>query len=490
MARQFLLLLFAVLLPQSVGAAQPAADSSQPLPNVVLLMADDLGWSDIQCYGSQTHETPYLNQLARQGVRFTNAYAPCTVCSPTRAAMLTGQSPARLHLTDWIEFGKDYVQPFARLSEPDWTQALPTAATTLPEALRKKGYRTAHFGKWHLGEGVDPLEHGFEVNVGGTRHGFPPGGFLLPNGIDLKDAGDGEYLTDYLTRRSIQWMEKHREEPFFLNLWYYAVHKPIEGKAALTRYYQDKIRADDLHNNPSYAAMVHSLDESVGQVLAAIDRLGLAEETIVLFLSDNGGLSHNYGTRDPVTNNYPLRRGKGSAYEGGLRVPMIVRWPGLTADRETNATQDTPAVCDEPVIGTDLFASLASALDLQVNRNLLDGVDIRPVLRQPDTRLSRMAIHWHYPHYHPGADGPFSVIRARDWKLIHRHASDTVELYNLAKDLSEVWNVAERYPQEVERLMTGLESWREQVGAQMPPPNSSYDPARAAEHQWVDTHAK
>lgn len=488
MNHRILLLLFAVLLPLPDASAQQSATASPVRPpNIVLLMADDLGWRDLQCYGSQTHETPYLNQLARQGVRFTNAYAPCTVCSPTRAAMLTGQSPARLHLTDWIEFGKDYVQPFARLGEPDWTQSLPTSATTLAEALQRKGYRTAHLGKWHLGEGVDPVDHGFDMNVGGTEHGFPPGGFILPNMLDLEGAGEGEYLTDYLTRRSIDWIESHRDEPFFLNLWYYAVHKPIEGKAALTNYYQGKIRPGDLHDNASYAAMVHAVDESVGRVLAAIDRLGVADNTVVVFLSDNGGLSHNYGTRDPVTNNYPLRRGKGSAYEGGLRVPMIVRWPGVTPDPAAGGAEELSAVCDEPVIGTDLYATVAAALDLEVDQGVLDGADIRPVLSQPSGSLSREAIYWHYPHYHPGADGPFSVIRSGDWKLIHRHSTDAVELYNLAKDPSEAWDVSENYPQQAARLKTQLQTWRKKVGAQMPPTNPNYDPHRVAEHQWVDT---
>jgi len=445
------------------------------------MLVDDMGWRDLACYGSDTHRTPHIDHLASRGVRFTHAYAPATVCSPTRAALLTGQSPARLHLTDWIDFGKDYVQPHARLTEPDFHQHLAHRHVTLAELLKRDGYATAHIGKWHLGDDDGaflPTKHGFDVNIAGTEHGFPPGGFHLPNRLDLPDARPGDYLTDYLTDRAVELIGQYHQsgKPFFLNLWYYAVHKPIEGKPALVEEYRRRIRPGARHDNPEYAAMVHGLDESVGRILHQLHRLGIADETVVILMSDNGGLSHNYGKRDPVTNNHPLRRGKGSAYEGGLRVPLIVRWPGIS----------TPGVCGEPVIGVDLFATVTRQLALNTTATI-DGVDLTPLLRDPRAKLKRDALHWHYPHYHPGGDGPNSVIRRGDWKLIERLEDGSVELYDLDKDPGELWNVARRFPTIASDLLTRLREWKDRVGAQPPTRNADYDPRRASIHHWKST---
>lgn len=448
-------------------------------PNIVLLLVDDMGWKDLACYGSDTHRTPHIDQLAEESVRFTQAYAPATVCSPTRAALLTGQSPARLHLTDWIEFGKDFRQPFASMLEAEFEQRLNPAHDSLAEKLKAEGYTTAHIGKWHLGgEGSTPTDHGFDLNIGGTEHGFPPGGFHLPNGLDLPGAHEGEYLTDHLTSRAVELVDQFTrgEKPFFLNFWYYTVHKPIEGKSALAEHYEKTIQPGAHHSNPHYAAMVHSLDESVGRILAALEANGIANETVVILTSDNGGLSHNYGTRDPVTDNYPLRRGKGSAYEGGLRVPLIVRWPGVSAH----------GVCDDPVIGTDLFATLMAQLGLPHDAPI-DGMDLTALLRDPEESLPRQALHWHYPHYHPGGDGPSSIIRMDDWKLIERLEDGSLELYHLTKDPGELWNVARRYPMVAGDLRKRLALWREETGARMPTQNPDYDPARSSEIEWAKT---
>jgi alkaline phosphatase len=450
----------------------PLSAWAQERPNIIVFLADDLGWADLACYGSDLHETPHLDGLARTGVKFTDAYSACTVCSPTRASLLTGKYPARLHVTDWIA---GHERPQARLRIPDWTKQLNHEYVTLAEVLQQAGYQTAHIGKWHLGPDTHgPTSQGFQVNIGGTSAGSPPGGYFLPNQLDLPGAKEGEYLTDHLTDRAIELIETWREKSFFLYLPSYAVHTPIQAKPDLSEHYREKIEPEHKHRNADYAAMVHNLDENIGRVLAKLDELKLTERTLVIFTSDNGGLTQVNGRPTGVTNNTPLRRGKGSAYEGGVRVPLIVRGPGVAQD----------AVCDEPAMTVDLFPTVAEWAGVALPEDAktsLDGVSLAAVLPNPEGTVRREALYWHYPHYHPGGDGPYSAVRAGDWKLIEHLEDGRLELFNLREDLGEQKDLAEERPEHAKQLLAQLTAWRQSVGAQMPTENPSYDPGRATE---------
>lgn len=441
-------------------------------PNFIFLLADDLGYNGLACYGSDFHETPNLDGLAQQGIRFTDAYAACTVCSPTRAAAMSGKYPARLHLTDWIS-GQH--RPFAKLRIPDWTQHLPLQEVTVAGALRAAGYATAHIGKWHLGgPQFFPEKQGFDLNIGGNAKGSPPGGYFLPNKLDLPGAKQGDYLTDRLTDEAIGVIERFRDRPFFLYFPYYTVHTPIQGRPDLVEKFSGKVRPDALHQNPEYAAMVHNLDQSVGRILETLERLELADNTYLIFTSDNGGLSQRFDQPTGITDNAPLRRGKGSAYEGGVRVPLIVRGPGVAVGKE----------CDEPVITIDYYPTLLAAAgapgDPAHNRNV-DGVSLLPLLRDPAQSLEREAIYWHYPHYHAGGDEPYGAVRAGDWRLVEFYDNGAVELYNLREDLGETKNLAAAEPERARQLTEMLHAWRKSVDAQMPTPNPNYDPAKSAQ---------
>ena len=440
-------------------------------PNVVLIVADDLGWSDLGSYGADLHETPNLDRLARDGVRFTQAYAPAPICSPTRAAIMTGQAPARLHMTIWYEGAKRAVTDRALI--PPATRAnLPHEEATLAEVLHDAGYHTAHVGKWHLGEApYYPENQGFDVNIGGTLWGAPPTyvfPYRGPFGRDkepryvpgLAGGETGEYLTDRLTSEAIEILQKNGDRPVFLNLWYHTVHTPIEGKPELVDRYREKVSPELKHQNPAYAAMVHSLDENVGRVLDAIDALGIAERTLVIFTSDNGGFIGEHGEFGRVTNNAPLRSGKGSLYEGGIRVPLIVRAPGGGRGR----------TCEEPVILTDLFRTIceAAAPAHQVADD--DGVSLLPLLNDATGSLSREALYFHYPHYY-ATTTPVSAIRAGDWKLLEYFEDDHVELYNLADDPSESRDLAAMETQVASNLRSQLHAWRQSVDAQLPTRN-------------------
>ena len=428
-------------------------------PNIVFLLADDLGWTGLRCFGSDFYETPRLDRMAGEGVKFTQAYAACTVCSPTRASIMTGKYPARLRLTDFIA-GQN--RPFAKLRIPDWTKVLLPEHETLAEALKAGGYRTAHVGKWHLsGKGglartTGPTEQGFDLT-----HGKPPG----TRGYLLKDGG---YLTDHLTDRAVAFIDEAADEPFFLYFAYNTPHTPIQGRADLVERFRGKARAGATHTNPVYAAMVASLDQSVGRVLDKLEERGLTARTVVVFTSDNGGLTVRRGKHDGFTENLPLRRGKGSAYEGGVRVPTIVRWPG---------TAPAGAVCRTPVITMDWFPTLLEAAGLPHARPDQDGRSLVELIRRPDRGLAR-DLFWHHPHYHAGGDGPYSAVRSGNWRLIEFHEDGRLELYNLGEDLGERNNLASVEAERAKALHAKLVAWREAVDAQMPTPNPAHDPAR------------
>ncbi|MFW5915820.1 MAG: sulfatase, partial [Planctomycetota bacterium] len=391
------------------------------MPNIVFILIDDLGWMDVGCQGSRSYLTPNIDHLADEGMRFTDAYAACTVCSPTRASIMTGKYPARLNLTDWIS---GHEHPWAKLRVPDWTQYLPHDETALARAFSNAGYNTFFTGKWHLGgRQYYPDKHGFDVNIGGCHRGLPPS-YFSPYGIEtLEDGPEGEYLTDRLTDEAIRMMEKSGDEPFFLYLSHYAVHTPLEAKEEIVQKYLEKDA--NKHLNEVYAAMIESTDRSVGRVLHKLEDMELAEDTIVVFFSDNGGLTR-------VTSNAPLRHGKGSPYEGGHRVPLIIRWPGHA---------DAGSTCQEPVISNDFYPTLLEACGLPpMPRQHCDGRSLVPLLKGEE-RLHREALYWHYPHYHFST--PYAAVRSGDYKLIEYFEGRRVELYNLADDIGESNDLAE-----------------------------------------------
>ena len=451
--------LLAVIVPTVVAAAGAAPCAEAPPPNVIVVLVDDMGWRDLSCQGSPYFETPNIDRLAASGMRFTHGYSACTVCSPTRAAMLTGQYPARLHITDWIA-GHD--RPFAKLKPPAWQKFLPLEAVTVAERLKSAGYATASIGKWHLGgQPYFPEHQGFDLNVGGYDRGQPPSYFSPYRIPTLPEGQDGEYLTDREAADAVKFIEANRDRPFFLYLPHYCVHTPIEAKPAVKAKYEAKDSGGLAVKNPGYAAMVESVDDSMGRILATLERLGIRDTTAIFFTSDNGGLVSS-------TDNAPARAGKGSAYEGGMRVPFIVSWPGVTTPDTTSA---------EPVITPDIPATI---LDLTgVGRSPsqpLDGVSLAPVLRGGS--LDRDAIFWHYPHYHPGGATPHSAVRSGDWRLVHFNEDGRHELYDLSRDEGETTDLAAREPARVAELRAKLDAWLAAVGAQLPTPNPDHDPAR------------
>lgn len=460
-----------VVLAMALALFHPKTKADSP--NIVFVMADDMGWNNLACYGSDLHETPHLDRLASQGVRFTQAYSASPVCSPTRAAILTGKSPARLQMTIWREGAAQ-----GQSNRPLTTKALdslPIDHLTIAEVLRDAGYYTAHVGKWHVGrpEGY-PQPHGFRVNMGGTLWGAPETYFYPYNEEyadyfegwryvpDLEPGKKGDYLTDRLTDKAIEIIETCQDRPFFLNLWYHSVHTPVEGKPALVEKYKSKIALTDpaIHRNPYLAAMVESMDENVGRLLNRLDQLGLSDKTIFIFNSDNGGYIGS-GKRHPdipVTNNSPLRSGKGSCYEGGIRVPLIMRGPGVVSD----------AVSEVPVYSCDFYPTLLAMCGLSAEgAGAIDGIDLSPVLQRPNSKLKRDALHFHYPHYYPTTK-PVSSIREGDWKLLHFYEDERVELYNLKADPAESRECSKAYPAVAARLRKQLQDWLHNVDAQLP----------------------
>ncbi len=434
---------------------------ASPPPNIIFVLVDDMGWTDLGCFGSTYYETPNIDRLASQGMRFTAAYASCTVCSPTRASVLTGQYPARLHITDWIAGHK---RPYAKLSIPDWTMQLSTGIPNAARALKAAGYATASVGKWHLGPPECwPDKQGFDLNIGGCDKGQPPSYFAPYKIPTLKEGPDGEFLSDRLTAEALAFIESNRDKPFFLYFPHYAVHTPLMAKKEVIEKYKAKTDPAAPQHNPTYAALVESVDDSVGRLLKKLDELKLSDRTLIVFTSDNGGLVLNQ-----VTSNVPLRAGKGSAYEGGVRVPLIVKWPGVT---------QSGSVCRTPVISADYYPTLLAAAGATPAAGPVDGESLVPLLKQTGG-LARDAIYWHYPHYHPGGATPYGAVRAGDFRLVEFYEDSRVELFNLSDDIGETNNLAHSMPEKAAALRQKLHDWRARVGAQMPAPNPAYDPAK------------
>lgn len=444
-------LLFPLLL---FITACPAQDK----PNILLILADDLGWADLGCYGSPWKNTPALDKLASEGVRFTHALSAQPICSPARAALMTGRSPARLHLTDFIPGRR--IMPSQRMLIPLMRQELPLEEETLAELLKKNGYATGIFGKWHLGgQNAGPKAQGFDEYVPGEA-ATPP---------SATEGGKGEYA---LTTKACEWMEQQKDKPFFCYLAHNTPHIGLAAKKEL----EDKYRRTGAAN-PTYAAMMESMDDTVRIALEKLDALGLRGKTIVIFLSDNGGLNAVEGVNTPATTNKPLRGGKGGLYEGGLRVPLIVRWPGKTPAGKVENT---------PVISTDMVPTLLAATATAASAQPCDGVSLLPLLTS-GKKPERMNLYWHYPHYSNQHGFPGGAIRQGDWKLIESFDDGHLELYNLAEDPSETQNLALSHPGRVADLLSALRAWRKDMDAQpMRGPNPDYDPLAT----WNQTFQK
>jgi len=457
-----------------------AANATNKKPNFVFILVDDLGWIDTSCYGSKFYETPNIDRLAAGGMRFTDAYAACAVCSPTRAAVMTGRYPARLGVTDWIRarfqggnIPDDKKNPSEYVGGKNNKLLCPPNALwmeleeiTIAEAIKPAGYTSCHIGKWHLGpDDWYPDRQGFDFNVGGCDFGQPPSYFdpytrkgqgSIPT---LEPRRQGEYLTDREADEAVTFIRRHKDKPFFLYMAHYAVHTPIQAKQDLIEKYKAKTPTDQ--KNPVYAAMVESMDGAVGKIMAVLDELDLADNTIVFFTGDNGGLL-------PITSNVPLRAGKGYPYEGGIREPLIVCWPGVI---------EPGSVSHEPVTSVDYFPTICEAAGVPLPRDRdIDGVSLLRHLKSGGAKkMDRESLYWHFPHYR-GDVVPYSIIRAGDWKLIKRYEGKAFELFNLKSDLSEKEDLSETMPQKVKELDSKLTEWLQAAGAKLPRPNPDYDP--------------
>lgn len=443
-------------------------------PNVVMFLADDLGARDLGCYGSTFYETPNLDRLARQGMRFTQAYAACPVCSPTRASLLTGRWPQRTGVTDYIGAAQpgQWKRPTRLLPAP-YAEQLALSEVTLAEVLRASGYSTLHAGKWHLGGPEYYPEHqGYQINRGGLDRGGPYGGkqYFSPYGNPrLSDGVDGEHISDRLAAECGRFMEENREHPFLVSYCLYDVHTPLMAKTNLVEKYAARARSAPadvwgqegerkvrlIQNHAVYAAMVETMDGAVGAVLDKLEALGLAGKTLVIFTSDNGGLSTSEGW---PTSNEPLRAGKGWLYEGGIRVPLIVRWPGQI---------QAGGISDRLVSTPDLFRTVTDACGLPATPAARDSVSLFPTLRG-EGQPPRGPVFWHYPHYGNQGGFPGGALRDGFWKLIERYETGDVELYDLASDPGERTNLAGKEPARAASLRSQLGAWREDVGAIMP----------------------
>lgn len=462
---RFLIPLMVVPLLWSLGCSNPESTSSKP--NIVFILADDVGWSDLNVYDPlkrDYYETPNLNRLATQSMRFTDAYVSAS-CSPTRAALMSGQYYPRQPVYD---VGPP--APGKLIAAPN-TDDLPPEKVTLAEALKAGGYNTGFIGKWHIGNTPinGPEEQGFDLNVGGYTALAPswPGRYFEPNNNPhIDDARPEEYLTDYLTRKAVQFIEDHQNEAFYLQLSYYSVHVPLEAPEDRLEKYRNKPGKGG-HDNPTYAAMLESLDSGVGKVMETLNRLNLQNDTILIFYSDNGGYGgySSVGITDQnkdVTNNAPLRNGKNSFYEGGLRVPLIIRWPGKV---------QAGSICSDPVVHVDLYPTMLEATRTAPQAgHTLDGLSLLPLLTGQSSTLKREGIFWHFPGYTfiRVEGGPQSVIRSGDWKLIKRYEDDSLELYNLKEDIGESQNRSDEQQEIRDELQNKLETWLKEMKAPMP----------------------
>ncbi len=477
------------------NAAVHAANPSRP--NVLLILVDDFGLHDLSCEGSSFYQTPNVDRLAREGTRFTNGYANCSVCSPSRASIQLGKFPARHGITQWIggASGMNWKND-DRLLPAEYVHALPDEDVSLAEAMQEAGYRTFFAGKWHLGDkGSSPTDHGYQINVGGHHRGSPPGGFFSPYGNpDMSDGPDGESLTLRLAEETSKFIRTHQDEPFFAMLSFYAVHAPLETTRDLWSKYQSlapelpegasRFKVDrtlpvrQVQDHPVYAGMVETMDTAVGNVLETLERSGLQDDTIVIFTSDNGGVSSGDAF---ATSNLPLRGGKGRQWEGGIREPYYIRYPAKFPNGSTNAT---------PVTGADFYPTILELCGVPLKPDQhVDGVSLAPLLAG-DTIAPR-PLYWHYPHYDNQGGEPSSIYRDGDWKLIHYYEDGHNELYNVSTDIGEASDLSRTHPARTAQMAEQLDEWLRSVGAKFPQPDPSYSPARTeAKFQRIQTSGK
>ena len=449
--------------------------------NFLFFLVDDMGWADIGVNGSKFHETPYIDRLAATGMRFTQGYAACPVCSPTRASIMTGRHPVRVDITDWIPGQSN--RATNKLLHPQDRNNLAHDEVTIAEQLKKHGYQTFFAGKWHLGsEGHWPEDQGFDINIGGHHRGSPPGGYYAPwTNPALKSKKKGEYLTERLTEESVKFLEKRDvNKPFLLYLSYYNIHTPIQpykkridhytakgakifkGKTPTQKEHEGTTRMRQ--DNAALASMVAAVDDSVGTLLGKLKELKLDENTVVIFFSDNGGLSTRGGKRFGPGCNLPLRASKGWLYEGGVREPTIIRAPGVTKPG---------SVSHKPMVSMDFFPTMLELAGLPAQTKLhADGQSLVSQLKGNDS--GSRTLYWHYPHYHGSSWKPGAAIRDGDWKLIEFYHHEKIELYNLAEDIGEQKNLAASHPQKAVELRAKLVAWQKQLKAKMPLPNPAY----------------
>lgn len=497
----------------------------QPVrPNVIFFLVDDLGWSDVGCFGSSFYETPNIDKLADEGMRFTQAYAACHVSSPTRASIMTGRYPASINLTDWLPGRGNH--PFQRLLNNVTVQQLPPNEETIAETLRSNGYKTAIIGKWHIGTGeYGPLKRGFDIHIPSQYEVGWPRGYHYPFRMNGYDGNPGEYLTDRLTDEALSYIEQNAENPFFLYMAHFAVHDPVQGRKDLVEKYRKKLlsmpecdsdryilegnpddknplsrkQLDELmktedyreykvlpgrtvkikqrQDNIEFAAMVESMDESLGRIVSKLSELGIEQNTIVIFVSDNGGMSAanlnnpkrvinpNELDKEFPTSNLPLRGSKGWMYEGGIRVPMVVKYPGVTRGG---------TVCETPVVSNDFYSTIVEMTDAEVPKGkTTEGVSIVPLLK--NKKIKDRPLFWHFPHYsNHGMQSPGGAVRYGNYKLIEYFENNTVQLFNLKEDIGEQNDISKTEPKVAERLRKMLHSWRKKIGVKSMIPNPDY----------------
>ena len=496
-------------------------------PNIVFFLVDDLSWMDIACYGSKFYETPNIDRLAHDGIRFTNAYAACHVSSPTRASIMTGRYPASIGMTDFLAGRRNH--PFQRFLNNPNRQQLPDDELTIAEALRNNGYRTAIIGKWHLGNTpYGPTTRGFDEHIPLNWNGGMTPTYFYPFRMNGYNGEPDDYLTDRLTKEAVDFIERNKDHPFFLYMSHFAVHDPIQGRKDLVEKYKRKLmnmtfpqgepfilegnpddenplsrkQLDSLLHTPEYkdqykllphrtvkikqhqdnaefAAMVESMDESLGLIRGKLEELGIAENTIIIFLSDNGGMSAmNFSNPERnvpkekldecfASSILPLRGGKGWMYEGGIRVPMIIYYPGVTKSGK---------VCDVPVISVDFFPTIVEMASVSLpETKICEGVNLMPLLRGKK-KIPDRALYWHFPHYSElGLQSPCAAIRFGDYKLIEYFENNTVQLFNLKKDLGELSDLSKSNPKKVKELRDMLHNWQNSKGLEPMKPNPDFD---------------
>ncbi len=484
--RANLIVIFSLLAGLAVSVI-PGCKLQAPPPNFVFILVDDLGWADLSCYGSLFYETPRIDGLAASGVRFTSAYAACPVCSPTRASILTGKFPARLKTTDYFGAPQpDRIPQHWTRNKPllpaPYVEHLPLEEVTLAESLQEEGYATFFAGKWHLGrEGYYPEDQGFEVNRGGWERGGPYGGnkYFSPYGNPrLSDGPEGEHLPDRLAEETCMFIEEMRDRPFLAYLSFYSVHTPLISRPDLEDKYRSKAqdlgiqdeewgqegerRVRMVQNHAVYAGMVEAMDQAVGKVLDRLQELKLEENTIVILMSDNGGLSTSEGH---PTSNLPLRAGKGWLYEGGIREPMIIRWPGAV---------EPGRVCDQIVVSTDFYPTILEMAGMdQRPEQHTDGVSLVPLLKQEEALPDR-PVFWHYPHYGNQGGTPGSAIRWGDYKLIRFYEGNSLELYDIRRDISEQHDLSTELSGKAGEMKDMLKTWLREIEAEEPSPNPAF----------------